>query len=40
LNKQDGTPWLAAGETATDFGDDGLAGMNFYVEGVEGDVPQ
>ena len=40
LNKQDGTPWLAAGETASDFGDDGLAGMNFYVEGVEGDVPQ
>jgi simple sugar transport system substrate-binding protein len=40
LNKQDGTPWLAAGETAADFGDDGLAGMNFYVEGVDGDVPQ
>ena len=37
LNKQDGTPWLAAGETA----DDGtLAGMNFYVEGIEGDIPQ
>ena len=36
INKQDGSPWLAAGETA----DDGtLAGMNFYVEGVEGDVP-
>jgi simple sugar transport system substrate-binding protein len=40
LNKQDGSVWLAAGETATDFGDDGLAGMNFYVEGVEGEVPQ
>ena len=37
LNKQDGTPFLAAGETA----DDGaLAGMNFYVEGLEGDIPQ
>ncbi len=37
LNKQDGTPWLAEGETA----DDGtLAGMNFYVEGLEGEIPQ
>ncbi|MEY8827415.1 BMP family ABC transporter substrate-binding protein [Sedimentitalea sp. XS_ASV28] len=37
LNKQDGSPWLAEGETA----DDGtLAGMNFYVEGIEGDIPQ
>ncbi|SCZ51150.1 BMP family ABC transporter substrate-binding protein [Epibacterium ulvae] len=37
LNKQDGTPWLADGETA----DDGtLAGMTFYVEGLEGDIPQ
>jgi basic membrane protein A and related proteins len=36
LNKQDGSPWLAEGETA----DDGtLAGMNFYVEGIEGDIP-
>ena len=36
LNKQDGTPWLAEGETA----DDGaLGGMMFYVEGIEGDVP-
>ncbi len=36
LNKQDGSIWLAAGETA----DDGtLAGMGFYVEGVSGDVP-
>ncbi len=36
INKQDGTPWLAEGEIA----DDGaLAGMNFYIEGVEGDVP-
>ncbi len=37
LKKQDGSDWLGDGETA----DDGtLAGMNFYVEGVEGDIPQ
>ncbi|MGR3802434.1 BMP family ABC transporter substrate-binding protein [Marinibacterium profundimaris] len=37
LNKQDGTPWLAEGEIA----DDGtLAGMNFYVEGLTGEIPQ
>ena len=37
LNRQDGTPWLAEGETA----DDGtLLGMNFYVEGLEGAIPQ
>jgi len=37
INKQDGTAWLADGETA----DDGtLAGMNFFVEGIEGDIPQ
>jgi basic membrane protein A len=37
LNKQDGTAFLADGETA----DDGtLAGMNFYVEGIEGDIPE
>ena len=36
INKQDGSAWLAEGETA----DDGtLATMNFYVEGIEGDVP-
>jgi basic membrane protein A len=36
LKKQDGSDWLAEGEVA----DDGtLAGMNFYVEGVEGDIP-
>lgn len=36
LNKQDGTVWLADGETA----DDGaLAGMSFYVEGLTGDIP-
>jgi len=37
LNKQDGSAWLAEGETA----DDGtLAGMNFFVEGIEGEIPQ
>ncbi|WP_281856055.1 BMP family ABC transporter substrate-binding protein [Litoreibacter halocynthiae] len=36
LKKQDGSDWLAEGETA----DDGtLAGMNFYVEGITGDIP-
>ncbi|HIP23528.1 MAG TPA: BMP family ABC transporter substrate-binding protein [Rhodobacteraceae bacterium] len=36
LNKQDGSAWLAEGEVA----DDGtLAGMNFYVEGVDGELP-
>lgn len=36
LKKQDGSDWLADGEVA----DDGtLAGMNFYVEGIEGDIP-
>ena len=37
LKKQDGSDWLGDGEVA----DDGtLAGMNFYVEGIEGDIPQ
>jgi len=37
LNHQDGSPWLADGEVA----DDGtLAGMNFYVEGIQGDIPK
>jgi basic membrane protein A len=36
INKQDGTSWLKAGETA----DDGtLLGMGFYVEGIEGSLP-
>ncbi|SDZ05227.1 nucleoside-binding protein [Jannaschia faecimaris] len=36
INKQDGSVWLADGEVA----DDGtLAGMNFYVEGISGDIP-
>ena len=37
INKQDGSVWLKAGETASD-GD--LAGMSFYVEGVEGTLPK
>ncbi|UWR87774.1 BMP family ABC transporter substrate-binding protein [Phaeobacter inhibens] len=37
IKKQDGSDWLAEGETA----DDGtLAGMNFFVEGIQGDIPQ
>jgi len=36
LKKQDGSDWLATGEVA----DDGtLAGMDFYVEGLEGEIP-
>ena len=36
LKKQDGSDWLAEGETA----DDGtLLGMNFYVEGLTGEIP-
>lgn len=37
IKKQDGSDWLAEGEVA----DDGtLAGMNFYIEGLTGDIPQ
>ena len=37
LKKQDGSDWLAEGDVA----DDGtLAGMSFYVEGLDGDIPQ
>ena len=37
INKQDGSVWLAEGETA----DDGtLLGMDFYVEGIEGELPK
>jgi simple sugar transport system substrate-binding protein len=37
LNRQDGSVWLAEGEVA----DDGtLLGMNFYVEGLTGEIPQ
>jgi simple sugar transport system substrate-binding protein len=36
LNRQDGSAWLAEGETS----DDGtLLGMNFYVEGLTGEIP-
>ncbi len=36
LKKQDGSDWLTEGETA----DDGtLLGMNFFVEGLEGSIP-
>ncbi len=37
LNKQDGSAWLAAGETAED---ETLLGMNFFVEGIEAEMPQ
>ncbi|MEM0906639.1 MAG: BMP family ABC transporter substrate-binding protein [Pseudomonadota bacterium] len=36
INKQDGTPWLADGEKAS-IG--ALLGLNFYVEGVDGTLP-
>ena len=37
LKKQDGSDWLAEGEVA----DDGtLLGMDFYVEGISGEIPQ
>ncbi|SFR14421.1 BMP family ABC transporter substrate-binding protein [Poseidonocella sedimentorum] len=37
LKKQDGSDWLAEGEVA----DDGtLLGMNFFVEGLTGEIPQ
>ena len=37
INKQDGSSWLAEGATAPD-GD--LLGMNFYVEGISGEIPK
>ena len=37
IAKQDGTPWLKAGETATDKD---LSSMNFYVQGMEGSLPK
>jgi len=37
LNKQDGTSWLKAGEVSKD---DTLLGMNFYVEGLQGQIPK
>jgi basic membrane protein A and related proteins len=36
INRQDGSAWLAEGETADDAT---LLGMNFYVEGIEGVIP-
>jgi simple sugar transport system substrate-binding protein len=36
INKQDGSAWLAEGATAND-GE--ILGMNFYVEGITGDIP-
>jgi len=36
INKQDGTPWLKAGEKADDAT---LLGMNFYIEGVDDKLP-
>ena len=36
INKQDGTPWLAEGQVATD---EELVSMNFYVEGISGEIP-
>lgn len=37
INKQDGSVWLTEGQTADDAT---LLGMNFYVEGIVGDIPQ
>ena len=37
INKQDGSPWLKAGETGSDKD---LSSMNFYVEGVDGTLPK
>lgn len=37
LNKQDGSVWLTEGQVATD-GD--FAGMDFYLEGITGDIPK
>ena len=36
INKQDGTPFLAEGEVATD---EQLVSMDFYVEGMSGEIP-
>lgn len=37
INKQDGSPWLAEAAVAPD-GD--LLGMNFYIEGIVGEIPK
>ncbi len=36
INKQDGSPWLAEGEVATD---EQLSTLNFYVEGISAEYP-
>ncbi|MEM6637936.1 MAG: BMP family ABC transporter substrate-binding protein [Pseudomonadota bacterium] len=36
ISKQDGSVWLAEGEVADDST---LAGMNFYIEGLTGEIP-
>lgn len=36
INKQDGSAWLADGEVATD---EQLVSMDFYVEGITGEIP-
>lgn len=36
ISRQDGSVWLAEGEVADDAT---LAGMDFYVEGISGDIP-
>ncbi|QFT61863.1 BMP family ABC transporter substrate-binding protein [Roseivivax sp. THAF30] len=36
INRQDGSVWLEEGETATD---ETLLGMDFYVEGLTGEIP-
>ncbi|OYW53442.1 MAG: BMP family ABC transporter substrate-binding protein [Rhodobacterales bacterium 12-65-15] len=37
VSKQDGTPWLAAGETAKDSD---ILSMDFYVQGIKGALPK
>ncbi|HEU0222383.1 MAG TPA: BMP family ABC transporter substrate-binding protein [Paracoccaceae bacterium] len=37
IDKQDGSVWLKEGEIASD---EVLLGLNFYVEGIEGELPQ
>ena len=37
INKQDGSPWLAEGETPPNFPD--LLTMDFYVEGIDSQYP-
>jgi simple sugar transport system substrate-binding protein len=37
IKKQDGSEWLKAGESADDAT---LAGLNFYVQGVDDKLPQ